>query len=66
MESPSSQSLLAELRLLEREEFVRRVGELAVEGLAGACRAGEQKSIYSRLRGEGATFVRLGAVLWRR
>src|SRR3712207_7792310 len=38
---------------LERADLVRRLGELAVEGEAGAGRSGEQQAVEPRGGGEG-------------
>ena len=43
---------------LEREDFVRRFGELPVQRPPGARRTGEQQAIDARLRSQRATFVR--------
>ena len=42
---------------LEREDLVRRLGELAVERHAGAGRAGEQQAVDARVAGERAALV---------
>ena len=42
---------------LEREDLVRRVGELAVERHAGAGRAGEEQAVDAGIGGERLAFL---------